>query len=46
MVIYDPDLADIVDWLGDLSASPDANELDETLDQFYDWADKNRVWIA
>ena len=46
IVTYDPELADIVDWFGDLSAAPDANEIDEVLDQLYDWADKNRVWIA
>lgn len=46
VVIYDPDLAEIVEWFGDLSAAPDANELDEVLDRLYDWADKNRVWIS
>lgn len=43
---FDPELADIVEWFGDLSSAPDANELDAVLDQLYDWADKNRVWIA
>lgn len=43
---FDPELTDIVEWFGDLGAAPDANDLDEVLDQFYDWADRHRVWIA
>ena len=43
---FDPELADIVEWFGDLGAAPTANDIDEPLEQLYDWADKNRVWIA
>lgn len=42
----DPELDDIVEWFGDLGAKPTANDIDEPLDQLYDWADRNRVWIA
>lgn len=43
---FDPELDEIVEWFGDLGAAPTANDIDEPLEQLYDWADRNRVWIA
>lgn len=38
----DGDCADIID---DLSNSPNHHNFDYFWNQFYDWADDNRVWV-
>ncbi len=42
----DDELQDIINELKGMGADDSFNDFDVIWDQFYDWADENKVWVA